>query len=164
MRGALLALALAACAQTIEKDGDSLALPAYPRERELMEFEGAPTSELRFFIDPASISVQDRVVRYTLVARSSTGTTNVSFEGMRCETGEVRIYALGREGGWLRSSADWRRIRPGWHSVLYREYFCPQREPIASAREGIDSLRRGGASITRSLTEDIPRGGSGAGW
>jgi hypothetical protein len=162
LRGALLVvlavLALAACGHTAETS-DSAA-----DERELMEFEGAPTSELRFFIDPASISVKDRVVRYTLVARSPTGATNITFEGMRCETGDVRVYALGREGGWMRSSADWRPIRPGWHRVLYREYFCPQREPIASAREGIDSLRRGGASITRSLTEDIPRGGSGAGF
>lgn len=159
MRRALLAVALAGCAQTGEKDGDSLPLPGYPRERDLVEFQVGPTSEFRFFIDPASISVSDAIVRYTLVARSPAGATNVSFEGMRCETGDVRVYALGRDGGWVRASADWRRMRPGWHSALYREYFCPQRQPPASAHEAVESLRRGGASITRSLTEDIPRGG-----
>jgi hypothetical protein len=108
------------------------------------------------------------VVHYTLVARSSTGAQNVSFEGMRCNSGEVRMHALGvpeRDGGgaWTGKPGPWRPIEPRsvqrWHNALYREYFCPQREPIASAREGIEALRRGGPSITRSISEDMPRGG-----
>lgn len=144
---------------------ESVALPAYPGERELIEFFVAATSEFRFFIDPASISVgNDGVVRYTLVARSAAGAQNVSFEGMRCRTGEMRIYALGRDGGWVKSPGDWRAIQPRsvqrWHNALYREYFCPQKEPIASRQEGIESLRRGG----HPLYEDLPKGGSGSGW
>lgn len=38
----------------------------------------------------------DGIVRYVLVARSSAGTESVSFEGMRCATREVRIYAAQR--------------------------------------------------------------------
>jgi len=148
---------------------ETVALPAYPEERQLIEFFVAATSEFRFFVDAASIGVaSDGVVRYTLVARSAAGAENVSYEGMRCATGEVRIYALGRGGAWSGRPGEWRAIQPRsvqrWHNALYREYFCPQREPIASRQEGIDSLRRGGASVSRSLSEDVPRGGSGSGW
>ena len=164
LRLLLACAALAACGHA-EKSEDSVALPAYPRERELIEFFVAAASEFRFFIDPASISVgNDAVVRYTLVARSAAGAQNVSFEGMRCSTGEMRIYALGRDGGWVKSSGDWRAIQPRsvqrWHNALYREYFCPQKEPVASRRGGVESLRRGG----HPLYDDLPRGGSGSGW
>jgi hypothetical protein len=156
--------ALAACGHTQESADDSAAFPPYPAERGLIEFFVAATSEFRFFIDPASISVgNDGVVRYTLVARSAAGAQNVSYEGMRCRSGEIRIYALGRDGGWAKSSADWRAIEARsvqrWHNALYREYFCPHKEPIASPQEGIASLRRGG----HPLYEDLPRGGSGSG-
>jgi hypothetical protein len=106
---------------------------------------------------------KDGVVAYTLVARSSAGAENVSYEGMRCASAEVRVYALGRDGAWMRSAGDWRPIAPRtvqrWHNALHREYFCPQGEAIASGEEGIDALRRGGHPFVRGLTDDIPRGG-----
>jgi hypothetical protein len=137
---------------------EGLTLPGYPRE--LVEFPVAATSEFRFFVDPASLSVgADGIVRYTLVARSSAGAQNVSYEGMRCATGEVRVYAVGRGRDWIVRESEWRAIRPGWHSTLYREYFCPVRQPIASREEGVRALERGGVPFTRGLSEDIPRGG-----
>jgi CNP1-like family len=124
--------------------------PAPPAKRgELLEFSVAPTSEFRFFVDAASLSVgSDGIVRYVLVARSPEGTENVSFEGMRCATREVRIYALGRDGAWVGRETDWRPIQPrgayAWHEELYREYFCPYREPIGSAAKAVQALRTGG--------------------
>jgi CNP1-like family protein len=143
---------------------EAFALPAYPAEQGLIEFFVAATSEFRFFIDQSSISVgKDGVVRYALVARSPAGADNVSFEGMRCTTGEVRLYALGRGGGWVRRTGDWRAIQPRsvqrWHNALYNEYFCLQGEPIASREEGINALQRGGNPFLRGQSEDIPRGG-----
>ena len=141
----LIATLGAACGHA-EKAEESLALPPYPRHEELVEFFVAPTSEFRFFVDPAAVRPgSDGVVRYTLVARSSAGAENVSYEGLRCASGDVRIYALGRERGWVLSSADWRPIRTQWHRELYREYFCPHKQPIASARQGVEALHRGGA-------------------
>lgn len=124
--------------------------PPPPLKRgELIEFFVAATSEFRFFVDAASLSVgSDGIVRYVLVARSSAGTENVSFEGMRCATREVRIYALGRDGAWVGRESDWRPIPPrgahAWHNELYREYFCPYREPIGSAAKAVQALRTGG--------------------
>lgn len=130
---------------------EAVALPSYPKADQLIEFFVAATSEFRFFIDAASISVgDDGVVRYVLIARSPAGVDNVSFEGMRCTSAEVRIYALGRDGAWAGKPGEWRTIEPRsvqrWHNELYREYFCPQKQPIGSAREGISALRRGGRS------------------
>jgi hypothetical protein len=171
----LAAGALAACGHVEEKSdwersnearlvpGDeAVDLPAYPRQRDLIEFSAGPAGEFRFFVDGASLSVERGVVRYALVARSNAGAENVSFEGMRCTTGEVRIYALGRGGEWYGKPGPWRTVNPHtasrWHFALYREYFCPQREPVGGVREALLALRSGGASFTGSLKDDIPRG------
>ena len=171
MRWLFLVAALAGCGHGPQSDWersheerlraaeDVVPLPPYPRRAELVEFFVAATSEFRFFVDAASLSVgSDGIVRYVFVARSPTGVENVSFEGMRCETGEVRIYALGRDGAWVGKASEWRAIQPRsvqrWHNALYREYFCPQKEPIASAREGVDALRRGGHPLSRGFSGD----------
>jgi len=152
-RLAALCLLIGACGHVEKSDWErehetrllpqeqAVALPPYPSRGELLEFSLGPTSEFRFFIDASSLSVADGIVRYTLVTRSAQGTQNVSHEGMRCETGEVRIYAVGRDGGWSGKPGEWRSQRP-WHRTLYREYFCPFRQPIRSRDEGLDALRR----------------------
>jgi CNP1-like family len=147
----------------LQPSEENVVLPAYPKEPQLIEFFVAATSEFRFFVDSASLSVEKDLVRYVLVARSTAGVENVSYEGMRCNSAEVRIYALGRNGAWTGRPGEWRAIQPRsvqrWHNALYREYFCPQREPIASRQEGIYALRRGG----NFLYEETPRGASGSG-
>jgi hypothetical protein len=132
--------------QGLPRAEEAVALPAYPAERDLIRFSFAAPSDFRFFVDGASISVgDDGVVRYTLVARSAAGVDNVSFEGMRCATEEVRLYAIGRERSWVERPGDWRPIRgtavQRWHETLYGEYFCRLKQPIASAREGVRRLR-----------------------
>ena len=116
-------------------------------------------TSFEFYIDGASLAVgEDGVVRYVLVARSAQGAESVSFEGMRCSTSEVRIYAVGTsDGSWTRNAGPWRRITPReiqrWHNALYNEYFCPLGNPIHSPREGVAALRRGGHP-SRALTGD----------
>jgi hypothetical protein len=140
---------------------DAVALPPYPAPKRLIEFYVAATSDFRFFVDPASLSVADGVVRYTLVARSPAGAENVSFEGMRCNSAEVRIYALGRDGAWVPTAGAWRPIEPRavqrWHNALLNEYFCPLKDPIANAQEGIDALQEGGHPLFRNINEDLQR-------
>jgi len=125
---------------------ESVALPAYPAPANLVEFMIDDPGGFRYFVDRATLSVgKDGVVRYVLVARSASA-QNVSFEGFRCATGEHRVYALGRADG------SWAQSYGGWHSVtvaqprqitLFREFLCPQKEPIASAQEGVRALERG---------------------
>jgi hypothetical protein len=65
-------------------------LPPYPQTENLLEFNVSSATRNRHYVDAASISVgSDKVVRYTVVIESAGGARNVSFEGMRCATGNA---------------------------------------------------------------------------
>jgi len=125
-------------------------LPAFPKDDDLIEFYVSATTANRFFVDAKSIDAGgDGVVRYALVIRTAGGATNVSYEGIRCERMEYRLYASGRaDGNWAKvRSADWKPIENKpinrHHAALNRSYFCPGGVAIRSADEGRDALRRG---------------------
>jgi hypothetical protein len=130
-------------------------LPAYPKAEGLIEFFVSGATSFRFFIDPASLSLElDGVVRYTLVARSPSGVSNVSFEGIRCATNSYKQFALGSDGRWAARQSEWRQIEPRfvqrWHNELRSQYFCPSGAAIQSAEEGLNALRRGGHPALRN--------------
>ncbi len=157
----VLLLPLAAWAQTQgfeensgKRDGGGDApvqLPPYPRLENYLPFQVNAVSPFAFSVDAKSISVgADRVVRYSLIAKSSNGGLNVSFEGMRCADAQIRIYALGRsDGTWseLRKSR-WERIRidqrNAERAVLYNDFFCSVGGNIATAEDGVRVLKSGG--------------------
>lgn len=125
-------------------------LPAYPRPENLIAFDAGGATPHRFFIDAPSVSVgEDGVVRYTLVIRTAGGATNVSFEGIRCETREQKTYAVGHpDGTWSRArESRWRRIEyrdiNQHHAALYKEYFCDGGSPVRRAADAVDALRYG---------------------
>jgi len=70
------------------------------------------------------------VVRYTLVIRSPSGSDNVSYEGIRCNVREVKVYAYGSRGKFhVDANAKWERIllnHSGYrhHNDLREFYFC----------------------------------------
>lgn len=124
-------------------------LPAAPRSEDLIEFYVGPNTANRFFIDGSTLNVgNDGVVRYVLVVKAAGGATNVTFEGIRCQTGEYKLYASGRaDGSWAPSRiADWRPIENKpvnrHHAALSRDLFCSTGIPIASPDEGRNALRR----------------------
>jgi hypothetical protein len=123
-------------------------LPSYPKDADLIEFQVSSGATFRFFIDAASLSVAgDGVVRYTLVARSPSGTANVSFEGIRCASKSYKVFARGTGGSWTRREGEWQVIEARtiqrWHNVLYFEFLCPRHRAIETAAEGVNALRRG---------------------
>lgn len=127
------------------KEGE-YTLPPPPQESSLREFSVGATSSGTYLVDESSLAVgEDRVVRYVLVVRTSGGAENVTFEGIRCETGERRIYAIGRPGGeWgLARQSDWEVIGPRAHNrpraALARGYFC---DGSAPPRDRDEVLRR----------------------
>lgn len=132
------------------EEGESQ-LPAYPQPGNLIEFAVSALSDFRFFVDAESITAgKDGVVRYTLVARSSSGTENVSFNALRCRTGEHKVFANGRTSDqtWVTMrDSQWRELQPKTvtrqHFALMRDFFCPAAVAILSRAEGIDALRRG---------------------
>lgn len=170
MRSLLLVLALVGCsapggfrsdwerdnlkAQAAEEQVDP---PAYPAPGRLLEFGVLDAGGFHFFVDGATLSVgKDGIVRYVLVARSPDGVQNVSFEGLRCASAEQRVYALGRpDGSWAAARAGWRSLdapsAQRRHLTLYREYFCPQNEPIRTAAEGVRALEQGGHPFVKGF-------------
>lgn len=127
-----------------------VALPAFPQEANLRPFYVSEMTTHKFLIDASSLSVgKDGVVRYVLVVHTRGGATNISFEGIRCESRELKIYAIGRQDGtWAKMrKSEWRLIENKpvnrQHAALSREMFCPNGIPLRSAAEGLEALRLG---------------------
>lgn len=129
-------------------------IPAYPKEGNLIPFEAGAASPHRFFIDAQSLSIgDDGVVRYILVIKTAGGATNVSFEGMRCDTREQKYYALGQPNGtWARArNPQWRHIEyrevNRHHGVLFGDYLCAGgtagKAPVANVKLMIQRLKYG---------------------
>lgn len=129
---------------------EGVALPAFPDSANLREFRVSEITSNRFYIDALSITPgKDGVVRYTLVVRTGGGATNVSFEGIRCDTHELKVYATGRtDGAWSNvRKVEWRPIKDKpmnrQHAVLWGDLFCPGGIAIGSREEGLEALRLG---------------------
>lgn len=126
-------------------------LPATSTPAEWMKFKVQRYSEHEYALDPTSITVGgDGISRYSLLIRSAKGVDNVSHEGIRCVTGEWKMYATGRpDGGWARVPAPvWRTIgQTGINAArytLFQEYVCdrdgvPFRNALAITKRIRDS-------------------------
>lgn len=72
-----------------------------------------PVTELRYGVMPSSVAINsDKVVRYVLVATSASGAMNAVYEGIRCLTGEYKVYARYYPGrGWaMTKDAQWQSM------------------------------------------------------
>jgi hypothetical protein len=105
------------------------------------------------FVDTASISVgKDRVVRYTVVIEATGGARNVSFEGLRCESGERRLYAYGHpDGTWSKArarNAGWETIKfrslLSYQKALFEDHFCPDGIRVKDGAEAVRNLKQAG--------------------
>ena len=86
---------------------------------------------MNFFIDLNSITAgADGVVRYTMVSKSEAGAENISYEGIRCQTYENKLYAFGqKDGSWSRARlSGWKQINESsgnrQHAALAKDYLC----------------------------------------
>lgn len=129
--------------------------PSYDVNK-LIEIEMPRTSSIRMGIDPDTIRINaDRsVVRYVVVARGPSA-INASYEGIRCSTGEFRIYARQVQGGaWDKvSDSGWRAMR-GQTSAIVRHPFQLARGGLClgtvvrdSVAEMVRELRTGNQSL-----------------
>ena len=109
-------------------------------DEDLLPFEVSPTQTQEFFIDSNSLTVGEDEIRYTMVSKSRAGAVNITYEGMKCATFEIKRYAYGsKDGKWTVSKhAVWRDIqfyssnRP--HGALAQDYFCEEKA-IAGKKE-----------------------------
>jgi len=172
----VLALLVAGCSSTPQFESDwernhaaelageeSVALPPYPKNENLLPVYVSATSDFKYFVDASTLtaSPKAREIRYVLVARSPSGVDNVSYEAIRCPE-EFRVLATGEgPGKWSSRPGAWRPIVKGaalsWPYALSHNYFCPHRDPIRTSAEGVDALRRG--SHPAVYVEQQNRGG-----
>ncbi len=129
-------------------------IPPYPKDTDLVQFDAGAATPHRFFLDASSIVIgDDQVVRYTLVVKTAGGATNVTFEGIRCQARELKVYALGHpKESWARArNPQWRYIQyrevNRHHGALFADYLCAgagsERWPLASVKEMVQRLRNG---------------------
>ena len=157
MRGLLLAAALltsaaGASAQLVDPDPEWKEVeipppPAFDVGR-LLAIEMPVFVSLKFGVDPSTISIgEDRIVRYVMVATSTTGVINAMYEGIRCGTGEVRTYArYNASSGWSEArNSEWMALRsrmPSHHAAEFaRQGACDGRTPTDSPAKIVRLLR-----------------------
>lgn len=125
-------------------------LPPAPEAKHLVPIDVGTLTDNKFAIDEQSVVFgSDEVVRYTLVVTSPGGARNVSYEGIRCSTGERRLYAFGRtDGSWSKArSSQWVRISENnlnrHHAALFRDYFCTTGGAVFDTESARHVLPRG---------------------
>jgi hypothetical protein len=123
-------------------------LPPYPKEGNWIPFYVGPARPFAFFVDSVSVTVwRGGVVRYTLIARSPSAATNVSYESIRCDTYERKIYAFGRDDGtWAQArNSEWLpidRSQANQQQSLADDFFCSGRR-VQTPEEAVQALARG---------------------
>jgi hypothetical protein len=123
-------------------------LPAYPQSDRLLELSiSNPGYDFRAFVDPRSlVAGAGSVVRYTLVIVSSSGSKNISYEGLHCGSHQYRRYAYGTNGRWVPiEGSSWKRMRDTgldhYRYVLYRDYLCSSLGTDLDVDEMINRIR-----------------------
>ena len=154
---ALLALftPFAFSANTDDADSEALkaespvVLPAPAQKNNLLSFYVSPTTTLDFAVDAKSVSVtEEGTVRFVLIVTSQSGASNISYEGIRCSTGEKKLYAVGQtNGSWTAARRDvWETIIDRGinrqHAALAKDYFCETGMVAGKAEVIVDRLRK----------------------
>lgn len=120
--------------------------PPELRTRGLIPVEVAGTG-LKFGVDPASITVgSDGVVRYVVVATSNTGAVNGIYEGLKCNTGEAKVYARHNpDTGWVPAKGEWRNVYRTPHTryslAIARSGACKEHAPNGTPAQIAQDLR-----------------------
>ena len=114
----------------------------------LIPFEVMKASALTYGIDPNTLTVgEDGVVRYVMVARSSSGALNVLYQGIRCTTAETKTYGRFSDQGKWNASPDspWQELsfrgntRPAM--ILARQGVCEGRTVTGNAQKILATLK-----------------------
>lgn len=131
------------------REESPVVLPPAPKAQELLRYEVGATSSMTFAVDAKSISIADGdVVRFTSVITSDSGAANVSYEGIRCNSAERKLYASGRpDGSWNAFPApDWRPVPKAgansYQAALMKDFFCDGGTVAGKAATIVDRMKR----------------------
>lgn len=138
---------------------EGMQLPEYPQDVNLLEVAGpAAYRNYQYLIDGKTLQVgKDGVVRYSMVIRSPGGADNVMFEGLRCNSGQIKNYAyggtdkMGKKVFLRRENAKWKPIRSigvtGYSQSLRANYFCDMKGAILTRHEIIQNIKYGKGNV-----------------
>ena len=125
-------------------------MPSAVQRDALREFQVTASSSNRFYVDESSLDVgPDYVVRFVMVVQSSGGAETVTYEGIRCNTGEYKLYAHGRpDGEWVPPRrSEWKPLRTVRahlpQAALAKNYLCDGVAPPRSRDVALRGLREG---------------------
>jgi CNP1-like family len=138
------------------KESDVPAPPTFDLNR-LLSFDVMVQSQLTWGVDTASINISrtDGVVRYVVVAVSSTGVVNAMHEGIRCSTGEFRRYARHTpSSGWvIQTNSEWTPLRESGASrhpqTIAKLGMCDGKAPPSSVQQVLRAMRAGGNDLVK---------------
>lgn len=123
-------------------------IPTAPPSKDLKPFYVSATTQLQFALDAPSIAFgKDEVIRYVVVITTPSGAKQVTYEGIRCEKYEWRLYAtMQSDGKWSKSAnSRWQGIKNtsynSYHAALVRDAFCDNAIPRRSPEEIIPLLK-----------------------
>lgn len=108
-------------------------IPPYPAADDLIKVEvDRVDMPFSFYLDSKNItsSVNDDLIRYTVVIESNSGAKNVLFEGIRCQVNEYKTYAYGTyDNKFVKArTSSWQRILDSGFMAhrynFYKYYMC----------------------------------------
>jgi len=157
----LIAFLFSACAGTtpdayedpfapkVFKEDTVVPLPTKPpNTANLIAFHVSQHSVFKFAVDPDSIRIDpDGVTRYVLVITSPSGSQQVNFEGIRCETFQFALYAtLNTSSIWqVNQRKTWTDIKNTeanrYHGALAQGAFCNNKSQVKNKALIIDLLQ-----------------------
>lgn len=141
-----------------------VSFPSPPRMQDLRQFFVAANNPNSYWVDVATLSVgSDGVVRYVLVVRSPRGAENRTYEGIRCATGERRLYAIAdSDGEWKAArQSEWGPIRFTTYNraqaALAQDFICDGVTLVGDAKAIRAKIERDGMRmLTPSLDDRGP--------
>jgi CNP1-like family len=116
----------------------------------LLPFEVSTVSNLTWALDPMAVTiVGDGLVRYVVVARSTSGVFNALYEVINCSKGEMKTYArmVGKEADT--ESKKWVAVQDAqWKSM----YDVPSRHALALAKQGVCTGNTAAQTVSEIVT------------
>jgi len=140
------------------KEGES-SLPDYPREQDLVDIAGpANYANYRYRIDTKTLTVGvDGVIRYSLLIHSSSGVDNVFYDGIRCNSNQLKNYAYGstnKQGEKVfvaKKNTSWQAFKSrgvmAYGPVLVKNYFCNYDGALLKRHEIIQNIKYGKGEV-----------------
>lgn len=119
---------------------------ALPREEDLVEVDlGKLPPNMKLHLDLPHLEVgEDTVTRTWMVARSSSGAYNASYEGLRCGTREYKVYAYynPKRSKPLRiiELPDWKPVRAGSYRAELMKYVLCNGQAAESVERIADNI------------------------